>query len=117
MIIRIIATALIQCTVRTHAGWMTFVVAGTVRSSLAARLDMVVPSLENRLLRTIRRELRLRYCHRDAGIDTLRPLRSQNSEPGCPGSPLASPVGDRFRIACQDAGISTVSTTWITPFD
>src|SRR5882672_7536934 len=40
MIIRIIATALIQCTMRTQAGWITLEVVGTACSSLAAMLDM-----------------------------------------------------------------------------
>src|ERR1700754_720495 len=43
MIIRIIATALIQCTMRTQAGWITLAAAGTACSSLAARLDMAHP--------------------------------------------------------------------------
>ena len=46
MIIRTIATALIQCTMRTQAGWMTFVaVAAAAGWSLTARLDMVIPWL------------------------------------------------------------------------
>src|SRR5271166_4495110 len=42
MIIRIIAMALIQCRILTHAGWITFAAADALRWSLAARLDMVV---------------------------------------------------------------------------
>ena len=38
--------ALIQCTVRTQAGWTTFVdVAAAAGCSLTARLDMVIPWL------------------------------------------------------------------------
>src|SRR6202035_769132 len=121
MIIRIIATALIQCTVRTHAGWMTFAVAGTVASSLAARLDIAIlslfPSLEADTP-IIRREPGLRYCNRDYQNDAKRASRSQKSEPGCPGSRSRVLLGTRSGQARrQDAGISTVSTTWITPFD
>jgi hypothetical protein len=43
MIIRTVATALIQCTVRTQAGWITFAGLEAVCSSLTARLDMSVP--------------------------------------------------------------------------
>src|ERR1700738_5429687 len=42
MIIRIIATALIQCSTLTQAGWMGFAVVGVTCSSLTARLDMMV---------------------------------------------------------------------------
>src|SRR5665647_118398 len=89
MIIRIIATALIQCTVRTQAGWITFAVAGTARSLLAARLDMAIPGLfhlEGSLHRIICRELRVRYCHTGDKVDAGRVSQSQKSEPGCPGS-------------------------------
>src|ERR1700716_975260 len=46
MIIRIIATALIQCTVRTHAGWITLAGAVAACSWLAVMLDMAVPPLK-----------------------------------------------------------------------
>src|SRR5665647_842521 len=101
MIIRIIATALIQCTVRTQAGWIALAVVGTARSSLAARLDMAVPwlfrLLEWSIRPIIRRELRLRYCHTDYKIDACRVWRSQKSEPGCPGSRSRIVVGTRSR--------------------
>src|SRR3954464_7150072 len=42
MIIRIIATALIQCTTRTQAGWMIFAGTEIVRCSVAVMLDMDV---------------------------------------------------------------------------
>ena len=47
MIISTIATALIQCTIRTHPGWMIFAgaVFGAVCSSLKVRLDMLIPLL------------------------------------------------------------------------
>src|ERR1700688_1050275 len=120
MIIRIIATALIQCTVRTHAGWITLAVVGTARSSLAARLDIAIPwlfHLWKSVRSNIRRELRLRYCHTDHKIDAGRVWRSQKSEPGCPGPRSRVLVGTKAgRAGCYD-GIRTVSTTWITPFD
>src|SRR6202035_3175882 len=112
MIIRIIATALIQCTVRTHAGWMTFAVAGTVPSSLATRLDITILSLFHLLesIPIIRREPGLRYCNRDYQNDAKRASRSQKSEPGCPGSRSRVLLGTNSGQARrQDAGISTVS--------
>jgi len=60
-----------------------------VRWSLAARLDMVVPSLKVDTP-TIRRELVLRYCNTGYQIDARRAWRSQKSEPGCPGPRYAS---------------------------
>src|SRR5260370_120238 len=66
----------------------------------------------------IRRNPQLRYCPAGYNTDACRVSRSQKSEPGCPGSPLAHPVGDWIRArVSHDAGIRTVSTTWITPFD
>src|ERR1700688_3213764 len=99
MIIRIIATALIQCTVRTQAGWITFAGAGagTARSSLAATLDITNPWFFHRwrsLHRIIRREPRLRYCHTHDQIDAGRVSQSQKSEPGRPRLAVAHPVGD-----------------------
>src|SRR3954449_10998124 len=43
MIIMIIATALIQCTIRTQAGWITALWTVAVRSWFAVMLDMAVP--------------------------------------------------------------------------
>jgi hypothetical protein len=40
MIISTIATALIQCTMRTQAGWITFVAAGADGWSLMGMLDI-----------------------------------------------------------------------------
>src|SRR5258706_7585192 len=116
MIIRMIATALIQCTIRTHAGWMTFALDGAC-ASLAARLDMVVPSLDTSI-RVIRREPLLRYCNKNDQVGARRVRRSQKNEPDCPGSPLPILMGTRSGCAGgYDAGISTGSTTWITPLD
>src|SRR5665213_3679291 len=85
MIIRIIATALIQCTIRTHAGWMTFAVtAGGL--ALAARLDIAIPSLKIVPTHTIRREPGLRYRNARYRIGAQQARRSQKGEPGCPGS-------------------------------
>src|SRR3954454_12970318 len=45
MIIRTIATALVQCRARTQAGWMTFAVVALTWLSETVRLDMIDPSL------------------------------------------------------------------------
>src|SRR6267142_1284861 len=99
---------------------MIFAGAASVRSSLAARLDMSIPgcSIAEVDIPTIRRELLLRYCntgyrfmdagyrgHKKASRDT--PARRSRILLGT-GSGHAS---------SYDAGIRTVSTTWITPFD
>jgi hypothetical protein len=44
MIIRIMASALIQCMVLTQAGWITLAGVALTGASLAARLDMVPSS-------------------------------------------------------------------------
>src|SRR6266436_6973920 len=99
---------------------MIFAGAATARSSLAARLDISNPGCSTVEIDTpiIRRNPPLRYCHAGYKTHACRVSRSQKSEPGCPGSPLAHPVGDGIRTRVSyDAGIRTVSTTWITPFD
>src|ERR1035437_10288818 len=73
---------------------MTFVVVNAVRSSLAARLDMVVPSLKVDTP-TIRREPVLRYCNTGYQIDARRAWRSQKSEPGRPGPRYGILLGTR----------------------
>src|SRR5437868_11830075 len=89
MIITIIATALIQCAIRTHAGWMTVAVAGTARSSFAARLDILFLgcSVIEIWYPIIRQALRVRYLNTGYSIDARSASRSQKSEPGRPGSP------------------------------
>src|SRR5882757_1748398 len=69
--------------------------------------------------RNIRSEPDLRYCHACYQFHARSASWSQKSEPGRPGSPpVAHPVrGCWARGLFYDAGISTVSTTWITPFD
>src|SRR5438445_6678784 len=62
MIIKTMAKALIQCSVRTQAGWITLAAAGALASvccSLAVRLDMTVPY--NSRYRFIRRKPSFRY--------------------------------------------------------
>src|ERR1700759_3518214 len=99
---------------------MTFeavaVVAGEVFSSVAARpdvrLDMMFPSLsavisiygENRIFVTAKTLTR-------QNIVSLQGLFSghKNASRGLPGS--------RSRVWRYDAGIRTVSITWMTPFD
>src|SRR6185437_13341943 len=46
MIINTIANALVQCTARTQAGWMTFALVEVACSSLTVRADMVVSRLQ-----------------------------------------------------------------------
>src|ERR1700757_4941158 len=48
MIIRIMANALIQCMVRTQAGWIVFAPSGVAALSVAARLDISAPSAATR---------------------------------------------------------------------
>src|SRR3954470_2742898 len=118
MIIKIIATALIQCATRTHAGWITVAVAGTARSSLAARLDILFLGCSIIEIRypIIRQALRVRYLNTGYSIDAWTASRSQKSEPDCPGS--RPPVlWGQIRRGGSYEGISTVSTTWMTPFD
>src|SRR6266481_3283252 len=78
---------------------MIFAGAATARSSLAARLDISNPGCSTVEIDTpiIRRNPPLRYCHAGYKTHACRVSRSQKSEPGCPGSPLAHPVGDGIR--------------------
>src|SRR5258706_15081158 len=66
----------------------------------------------------IRRNPRLRYSHARYKAHARRVSRSQKSEPGLPRLAvrilLATGSG---HASSYDAGIRTVSTTWITPFD
>src|SRR5258708_37218932 len=61
MIISTIATALVQCSARTQAGWMIFVAADVACSSLTVRADIAVSCCGSYQL--IRREPGFRYCH------------------------------------------------------
>src|SRR3954449_1822460 len=45
MIIRTMAKALVQCSARTQAGWMTLALADAVCSSLTVRADISIPRL------------------------------------------------------------------------
>src|SRR6478752_162295 len=74
---------------------MTVAWAASVRSLLAARLDMSIPgcSIAEVDMPVIRRNPRLRYCHAGYNTDACSASRSQKSEPGCPGS-RAHPIGD-----------------------
>src|ERR1041385_163659 len=131
MIIRIIATALIQCTTRTQAGWITFAGTAAVRCSLAVMLDMAVPP---EFAPDYTPKTPFRYGVKDHQVDFTTPsfrgvandtrkARAVGDEPGIqrccllPDSGFArcasAPEG-RHKLA-YDAGISTVSTTWITP--
>src|SRR3984957_8372529 len=99
---------------------MTFAVAGSVRSSLAARLDMAVLSLFHFWKPTPRL-----YAGNRGFVTAIEIIRTMPT--GHRGHKKASRVAPaRGRASCwgpiqdrrgQDAGISTVSITWITPFD
>src|SRR5437879_10854268 len=65
MIIRTIANALVQCSARTQAGWMTLALVDAACSSLTVTADMALPRLEFDISFIIRREPAFRYC-RDA---------------------------------------------------
>src|SRR4051812_42826141 len=112
MIMMIVATALIQCVVRTHAGCMVVGFAATERSSLAARLDIFrilgVPCGIS--IPIMRQAWPVRYCNKGYEIDARGAWRSQKSEPGCPGSRFAAPVGkqDRGRLRRHQDGVDHV---------
>src|ERR1700688_4583921 len=83
-----------------------------VFAEVAARLDMMFPSLKADNP-NIRRRPGFRYCQNGSPLPMQRrpasPIwRSKGCEPGFPGSREAQ---------SYDAGIRTVSITWITPFD
>src|ERR1700710_3141794 len=83
--------------------------------SMAARLDMVLFTVRMNDTANIRRKPALRYMQR---ITSMPPgIASRKSEPGWPWSPLGRPGGQIRTGGAYDAGIRTVSTTWITPFD
>ena len=46
MIIRTIAKALVQCSARTQAGWMTLALVDAACSSLTVTADMALPRLQ-----------------------------------------------------------------------
>src|SRR4051812_36720814 len=78
MIMRIIATALIQCTTRTHAGWMIRAGATTVLCSLAVMLDMAVPP---EFAPDYTRKTPFRYCDRGHQADfTARHCEERSDE-------------------------------------
>src|SRR5882757_6903646 len=82
MIIRTIATALVQCSTRTQIGWIAFAgVAVSAWSSLTARLAMADFSARGRCW-LIRREPAFRYRIRRHQFEVRRLSRSQKSEPG-----------------------------------
>src|SRR5216684_2290802 len=78
---------------------MIFAGEAIARSSLAARLDMSILgcSIAEFDIPIIRRNPLLRYCPAGYKTHACRQSRSQKSEPGCPGSPLAHPVGNWTR--------------------
>src|SRR5436190_981809 len=63
MIIRTIANALVQCSARTQAGWITLALVEAACSSLTVRVDMAFPAWSS--FSFIRREPAFCYC-RDA---------------------------------------------------
>src|SRR5580704_6456147 len=92
MIIMIMATALVQCMARTQAGWITLAGSLWVKSSAAARLDIVI-LVQIARHSIIRRKLWFRYWMNPAGSTADRRPHSQKSEPGFPGSPSCIPWG------------------------
>src|SRR5262249_30454725 len=117
MIIRITATAFAQCMARTQAGWTTLAGSFFANSSAAARLDMAQSSL-NSLTAEYTAEAAVSLLEEPRGVDASRRLAFTKKRAGFPR--LASSYS-RSRSWPEDvsheAGISTVSTTWITPFD
>ena len=109
-----IATALIQCMIRTQAGWITL--AARAGWSVTARLDMTVPWLDVSIPHYT--PITGVFVTRIRAIEFVPPRHrwSQKSEPGCPGSRCASAAGT-IQARIDYDGIRTVSTTWITPFD
>src|SRR5690349_11704524 len=124
MIIRIIATALIQCMILTQAGWITFAGTRIACSSVAARLDTAVLRHSNPSLSyTIRREMGV-VTGRVLSNRCLHVMAVQKRGAGVFPGPAVFASSGRARsrgwgggARCYDAGISTVSTTWMTPLD
>src|SRR5215475_413739 len=119
MIIMIMATALIQCMVRTHAGWITFAGSRVALLSAAARLDIDAP---------LRIRLRRVYARNPGFVTRSQPIewmlsahrihkRASRVSPGAPLRTLVEMSEEICISGVQEAGINTVSTTWITPFD
>src|ERR1700722_15861557 len=100
---------------------MTFAGAGAARWALPERLDILFPGRfrAGPRYRIIRRERGFSYSHAGYPAGPRELSRSQKSEPGCPGSPMRVPRGDDSGVCARayEAGIRTVSTTWITPLD
>src|SRR4051812_33950090 len=88
MIIRIIATALIQCTTRTQPGWITFAGTVAVRCSLAVMLDMAVPP---EFASDYTPKTPFRYCAKDDQVDFTTPSFRGVAD----GPRTARPVGDK----------------------
>src|SRR5450759_5874123 len=105
MIIRIIATALIPCAVRTQAGWMTRGVVWTARWSVAARRDMAVPSFE------VDARIYAGNCCFVTAIQTIRSMPAghgghKKASRVAPARLSRIPLGTRSGHAgCYDAGI------------
>src|SRR5690242_14915073 len=122
MIIRITATALIQCMVRTQAGWIAFAGTATGCCSAAAMLDTALlrPSIPFGVQYSIRWETGLRYYRR--AIKAIRAFYRSHKK-ASRGVPRLETCASRLGTlkghapSDQEAGISTVSTTWMTPFD
>src|SRR3569833_3909597 len=101
MIIRIIATALVQCMIRTQPGWIILAGAAPVWASAAARLDVAL-DMDGSVGWRMRNfdhytpAAGVRYPDGDAQFDISfhrTGRRSQKSEPGRTGSLLLASVG------------------------
>src|SRR6516165_3189525 len=97
MIIRIMATALVQCMARTHAGWITFVGACVAWLSVAATLDMAVSWLKP--VNEYTPEVAVSLLHQHRRVEDPQPLIFTKKRAGFPGSPSRIPVGD---LCCGD---------------
>src|ERR1043166_365827 len=105
MIIRIIATALIQCTTRTQAGWITFAETAAVPDSLAVMLDMAVPP---EFAPDYTRKSPSRYC--DSGEFTSPSFRGvAQRRTRNPGESCISGFRARAKSAPRNDGADMVS--------
>src|SRR5262245_13799744 len=126
MIIRTIAKALTQCRTRTQTGWIALAapaVAELVCSLFAVRLDMVqVPGLVPVPKYTPEAVLPLQPRAYDFHARNLLQLPVAIKGKASRVTPARLPSRILFwgwsgHGVDQDAGSSTVSTTWMTPFD
>src|SRR3954454_4851310 len=116
MIISTIATALVQCSARTQAAWITLVAVAEACSSLTVRVDMVFPAIIRTGLYAGNRVFVTAMSLSDRYMASIAVTKKRAGSPRL--AVLRVPCwGNAGTRGSYDAGISTVSTTWITPFD